>query len=85
MLYSAHNGFAYAHQDVNYLYAFSYSHTTGNVVANRDLNFFGAVAWQVFDFASPLDRDGNAPPGFKGLINPTAGGYSSKPDSWKEI
>ena len=84
-LYSAHNGFTYAHEDVNYFYALSYSYTTGNIVANRDLKFFEALTWQVFDFASPIDRNGNAPPGFKGLVSPAAGGYSLTPDSWKEI
>jgi hypothetical protein len=84
ILYSAHNGVTYAHQDADYFSVLSYSHTTGNIVANRDINAFEALTWKVFDFTSPIDGDGNVPPGFSGLIAQSAGGYSSTPDSWKE-
>jgi hypothetical protein len=85
LLYSAHNGFTFAHENVNYFYALSYSHTTGSAVANRDLNFFEALVWKVFDFASPLDKNGDAPPGLRGLVTPSAGSYSLVPDSWRQI
>jgi hypothetical protein len=85
VLYSAHNGVTFAHQDADYFSVLSYSHTTGNIVANRDINAFEALTWKVFDYVSPVDGDGNVPPGFSGLIAQSAGGYSSTPDSWKEI
>jgi hypothetical protein len=85
ILYSAHHGVTYAHNDADYFSVLNYSHTTGNVVANHDLNAFEALTWKVFDFVSPIDAQGNVPPGFQGLMAQSAGGYSSTPDSWKEI
>jgi hypothetical protein len=85
VLYSAHNGVTFAHEDADYFSVLSYSHTTGTVVADRDINASEALTWKVFDFVSPLDANGDVPPGFNGLMAQTGSGYSSTPNSWKEI
>jgi hypothetical protein len=85
ILYSAHQGVMYAHDDADFFSVLSYSHTTGNVIANGNINALEALTWKVFDYNNPIDASGNGPPGFSGLIAQRSSGYASKPASWREI
>ena len=85
ILYSAHSGVTYAHDDANYYSVLSYSVTKGNVVANDQINAMEALTWKKFIFDSALDAQGRVPPGFAGLIGQASAGYVTTPASWKEI
>jgi len=85
ILYSAHSGIVYAHDDANFYSVLSYSVTEGNVIANDDINAMEALTWKRFVFDSALDAQGRVPPGFAGLVGQAPPGYVSTPGSWKEI
>ena len=86
ILYSTHDGITYSHDEANFYSIFSYSETSGNLIANTAINANEALSWKKFVYADPL-VDGIVPPGFEGLISTSAGGYASepKPNSWKEL
>jgi len=84
ILYSAHNGVTYSHEDASFYSIFEYSETTGNLIANTGIAANEALSWKRFLYGSPL-TEGNVPPGFEGLLSQGPGGYSSTPSSWKEM
>jgi hypothetical protein len=85
ILYSAHSGVTYAHDDANYYSVLNYSVTKGNVIANDNINAMEALTWKRFNYESPFDAQGSAPPGFSGLIGQATAGYVTTPSSWREI
>jgi len=84
ILYSAHNGVTYSHEDATFYSIFEYSETTGNLVANTGIEANEALSWKRFLYGNPL-IEGNVPPGFEGLLSQGPGGFSSTPSSWKEM
>ncbi len=84
ILYSAHKGVTYTHDEASFYSIFEYSETTGNLVANGGIEANEALSWKRFLYGNPL-TDGNVPPGFEGLVSQSPGGYSSTPSSWKEM
>ena len=84
ILFSAHSGITYTHDDANF-YSVLDSVTKGSVVANDQINAMEALTWKQFNYDSPYDAQGNVPPGFSGLIAQAASGYVSTPTVWREI
>ena len=73
-------------QDVRPYYSvLNYSVTKGNVIANDNINAMEALTWKRFNYESPFDAQGSAPPGFSGLIGQATAGYVTTPSSWREI
>lgn len=85
ILYSTHSGATYTHDQANFGSIVSYSHTTGNMVANTSMRLDLILVWKEFDFENPVADDGSVPPAFQGLIAASSGGYASTPTSWEEI
>jgi hypothetical protein len=85
ILYSAHSGVVYTHDDANYYSVINYSVTDGSVIANDDINAMEALTSKQFHFETPLDAQGRVPPGFSGLVGQASPGYVSTPASWKEL
>ena len=85
ILYSAHSGVTYAHDNANYYSVLSYSVTKGTVIANDDINAMEALTWKKFIYESPIDAQGRVPPGFSGLVAQAGAGYVTTPGSWKEL
>ncbi len=84
VLSSKHNGVTYAHSDADYFSVFSLSTTTGNVIANGNINATEALTDKRFYYNNPVSN-GQVPPGFEGLVSQSASGFQTKPSLWQEI
>ena len=84
ILLSKHNGVTYAHNDADYFSVFSLSTTTGNVIANGNINATEALTDKRFYYNNPISNN-QVPPGFEGLISQSAPGFQTKPSLWQEI
>ncbi|MFA5060305.1 MAG: hypothetical protein WC676_06740 [Candidatus Omnitrophota bacterium] len=85
ILVARHSGSLYSHGTANFTEILSSSETEGNLIANNGISF---TEWlqttKDFQYVSPI-VNGEVPAGFEGLVGGAAPGYSSTPNSWKEI
>ncbi len=80
----SHNGLIFTHGVATFDEIHDTSITNGGVIANGGIAIREVWSTKTFNYADPR-IDGSVPAGFEGLLGRGTSGYSSKPDSWKEI
>ncbi len=83
LLIGSHSGTTYAHDSASFGDVIDISVSKGSLVVNNDVNIFEVIAGKTFNYVNPV-VNGQAPPGFEGLIG-GASGYQTTPTAWQEI
>jgi len=77
---SQHESVIYSHEDANFFDILDWGQTTGNIIANQDVNLTEVLTYEKF-FYSDRAKNGDLPPGFKLL--PASSGLPYIMD-WRE-
>jgi len=84
ILPSVHNGVIYTHGTAYFDEVHETSVTNGSLIANDGIVVREVWSTKTFNYADMRTR-GAVPPGFEGLAGGSVSGYTSRPNSWKEI
>jgi len=81
---SIHNGMIFTHGKAYFDETHDSSVTNGSIVANEGIIFRELWSTKTINYAD-MRTNGIVPPGFEGLVGGSVSGYTSTPNSWKEI
>lgn len=84
ILPSIHNGVIYTHGTAYFDEIHDTSVTNGSVIANDGIVVREVWSTKTFNYVDMRTR-GAVPPGFEGLAGGSVSGYTSRPNSWREI